>query len=313
MILDIQFTENNQLFNTTFGEVHNVSDGGYERGYEKGYEEGFDDGFDDAYREEQEKSVDITENCTTEITPDDDLVLSKVIVNVDVPDKSKELENIIDESKVLDSTDGTATEKVEQLIDKAEDDKLWYFASENINFINQNSPFAGTKWEHITIPKVNFSKTTTLLYTFGSSAIEYIDYYINSSSCTNCSNAFSYCKKLKRIKGIDISKATSVNDMFAVCVALEEITDELNLSNATNLNKMFNECNKLKEIRFVPETIKKSITIPSPVLSAESIQSIVDGLAEAEDVQALSLNSAVIDKLTDDQWEEIGTKNWTVE
>ena len=40
----------------------------------------------------------------------------------------KEIMEIIDQSEVLDSTDGTVTvtEKVEQLIDKAEDENLWY-------------------------------------------------------------------------------------------------------------------------------------------------------------------------------------------
>lgn len=40
MKLDVKFSESNQSFDCQFGEVNNVSDGGYERGYAAGYTEG---------------------------------------------------------------------------------------------------------------------------------------------------------------------------------------------------------------------------------------------------------------------------------
>lgn len=39
MILDIKFAESNQCFECNFGEVHDISDGGYERGYAEGIAE----------------------------------------------------------------------------------------------------------------------------------------------------------------------------------------------------------------------------------------------------------------------------------
>lgn len=36
MTLNVTFSESNQSFDSTFGEVHNISDGGYERGYAEG-------------------------------------------------------------------------------------------------------------------------------------------------------------------------------------------------------------------------------------------------------------------------------------
>ena len=44
MKFDVKFSESNQSFKPQFGEVHNISDGGYERGYAKGYEVGYTDG-----------------------------------------------------------------------------------------------------------------------------------------------------------------------------------------------------------------------------------------------------------------------------
>lgn len=95
----------------------------YDEGYNDGYDNGFGEGVssvklqtktitengeytpDNGYsgfskvnvsvtvplgKEEQEKTVDITKNGTTEITPDEGKVLSRVTVNVEVPDKYNE-------------------------------------------------------------------------------------------------------------------------------------------------------------------------------------------------------------------------------
>lgn len=94
--------------------------------YENGaYEVSGDvDGFNPVYvntpepKEEQEKIVDIIENGTVEILPDGNKALSKVTIKSNVPDTSGTIEDIIDNSGVLDSTEGTVTEKVEQLIEK---------------------------------------------------------------------------------------------------------------------------------------------------------------------------------------------------
>ena len=60
--------------------------------------------------------IEITENGR--YTPEsEDIGFSSVDVNIG---GVEELEQLIDESGVLDSTDGTATEKVEQLIEKAQ-------------------------------------------------------------------------------------------------------------------------------------------------------------------------------------------------
>lgn len=44
MKINVRFKELNQKFNPRFGELHEVSDGGYDRGYAAGYEKGEQDG-----------------------------------------------------------------------------------------------------------------------------------------------------------------------------------------------------------------------------------------------------------------------------
>lgn len=51
MILDVKFHESNQSFAPQFGEVHNISDGGYDRGYAEGYETGNAEGYTKGHTE----------------------------------------------------------------------------------------------------------------------------------------------------------------------------------------------------------------------------------------------------------------------
>lgn len=44
MILDVTFQELNSEFKADFGQIYNISDGGYERGYAKGYDDGYSKG-----------------------------------------------------------------------------------------------------------------------------------------------------------------------------------------------------------------------------------------------------------------------------
>lgn len=46
MKIDVVFHENEGSFDADFGEVQNISDGGYERGYAAGYEKGYSDNKD---------------------------------------------------------------------------------------------------------------------------------------------------------------------------------------------------------------------------------------------------------------------------
>jgi hypothetical protein len=374
MTLDIEFEEIEQELNMEFEEAYEITDGGFDQGYKVGFE----DGYKKDRKEEQEKSVTLTENGTTEILPDENKVLSKVKVDVDVfvpaiepltinengvyeadkavggfspvyvntpqpkeeqeksitvtengsydvlPDDGKvlskvgvdvevvdnrvtEIENAIDESGVLDSTEGSVTEKVEQLIDKAEDG---YLAEKMVFkgtvFQNLNSPFKN--WTEKTIPKLDFSQLTSLLYTFNSSQIEYIDYYINSSNCNSFASAFANCKNLKWIKGIDFTSAKIITEMFSGST-IERIIEPLDFTNITSKNK-WNHAQTLTDFRIVPESYKSSGDFPYANNTAETIQSIFDGLATVETAQTLTLH--VNAKILQSQVDNVNAKGWTV-
>lgn len=102
--------------------------------------------------------------------------------------------------------------------------------------------------------------------------------------------------------------------MFGNCYNLKKIVGEFDFSNCARITFPFNTCNKLEELRLKRECLFLSISIPSSVLSDESIQSIIDGLADLTDTdtQTLTLHADVKAKLTEEQISTITDKNWTL-
>ena len=122
-------------------------------------------------------------------------------------------------------------------------------------------------------------------------------------------------EKLKRVTlNIDLKGCKNFANAFSGLKALE-IVDGLPLDFSSNTNAItaFSRCYALTEFRVVPNTINKNFNIiHSNLLSTETIQSIIDGLADLNDsdIQTLSLHSTVLDRLTDEQYEQIFAKNW---
>lgn len=199
-------------------------------------------------KEEQEKTITITENGTTEILPDENKTLSKVTV-------------------VTDVSSGAVSEG-------------------------------------------NYAEVFNGLYNASlmNSDIERIDFYI-ANPFTSHNGFLRNTKKLKYVKGVNTSSSKDIRLMFSGS-AIETIEEPLDISQATYTANAF-ACTELKEIRFVSGTIKLSLGFSNcSKLSAESIQSIIDGLATVTTAQTLTLNSAII--LTDAQKATITAKGWTL-
>ena len=61
MKLDLKFSENNKEFKLDFGQIQDLTDGGYERGYSKGYNDGKAVGYAAGYEEGFEAGKAFTE------------------------------------------------------------------------------------------------------------------------------------------------------------------------------------------------------------------------------------------------------------
>lgn len=122
--------------------------------------------------------------------------------------------------------------------------------------------------------------------------------------------------KLKTVSFSPKFKLSNATLLFNGRISLEEVIGELDFSGITAVNVQsnpFNGCTSLAEIRFTKESIKYNLSFTqSSQLSDESIQSILDGLANVSTTQTLSLNSGVYAKLTEEQKQSATDKGWTI-
>ena len=152
--------------------------------------------------------------------------------------------------------------------------------------------------EHITIncsyiPE-NLNQMFFCQYPYTDETLKRLTLNFDTQKCVNYLNAFTQMRALEVIDGkpLDFSSVTS----------------------ASNTNA-FPNCVSLKEVRFVPNSIKVSIKLDnSSLLSTETIQSIIDGLADLTGgtAQTLDFHADVVAKLTAEQIAQIYYKNWSV-
>ena len=239
-------------------------------------------------------------------------IVEQLIEKAQSGGNTDELEAIIDNSGVLESTEGTTTDKVEQLLDRANIENHYYQRTSSI--VNASDWF--TKFNGEKLPRSNLVKATVVVNFANRSTIVDVDYYLNwgaeATATINASNAFADTANLTHMVGARTGRCYNMANFF-VRSAIEEIDEPFDLSAITQsnyLNGAFG-CSNLREIRFFSETIKYSVAFTSAVLSAESIQSIIDGLATVETMQTLTLNSTVTANLTAEQMIQIANKNWT--
>ncbi|MBR5012284.1 MAG: hypothetical protein IKY12_06965, partial [Clostridia bacterium] len=164
-------------------------------------------------------------------------------------------------------------------------------------FMQQNTGALNTTVEHLTINGAMDGTITAANMAFYCGAAE---------------------KTLKRLTlNCDFSKCTIFNYMCQYLIALEVVDGmPLDLSSKTDTGSLFGGYNHgIKEVRFVPLTIKCSINFSDDkYLSDETVQSIVDGLADlsGKTTQTVTFHNTVGNKLTDTQKANITAKNWTL-
>ena len=194
---------------------------------------------------------------------------------------------------------------------------IWNYVR-SISGAFQNNTFpAGTNLV-LNVPNLSLSVNEgNLNYTFrNTTGLESITLKCTTRGVAmHAHGAFSRCSNLRFLDLSEFNTTFGVStDVFYNCTSLEEIRGEIE-NTTTNWTLWFASCVKLREVRFKANSIKGAFTIlQSPLLSAESVQSIVDGLADMTGGTSykLTLHANVKAKLTEEQLATIAAKNWTM-
>lgn len=137
--------------------------------------------------------------------------------------------------------------------------------------------------------------------------------YLDCSETANLQSAFNNCYNLKNIPTLDTTNGTNFSAMFSNCQSIETIK-KLDLSKSSGANYqslMFSNCYNLKNVEFVENSIKYTLSFAeSSLLTEESVQSIIDGLATVTTAQTITFHKDIA--LTDTQKQTINEKGWTL-
>lgn len=258
-------------------------------------------------KEEQEKTIDITENGTTEVVPDDGKVLSKVTVNVDVAGGGAEedfLSYVTNANQLFFQAKTFPSKAVVNLPNVTTVYQAFsYWNAEPIPIVEEltvNAPNIGVTYNQACmgqmfafnsgVKKIVLNMPDESQYMAGTflntKALEEVVLNFSTKNIKEYTNSFNG-STVKRIIGI------------------------LDFSSATNVNSTFLNCPDLEEVTFAPSTLSLSFYFgASSKLTAESVQSIIDGLATVETAQTLTLHKNIV--LTDEQKATINAKGWTL-
>ena len=140
------------------------------------------------------------------------------------------------------------------------------------------------------------------------------DWDIDFSKCTSFTQ-MCYSAYITKIGVVDTRGGHNLGYAFNAANRLVEIEKVIFKDDGTQIvDSMFPGCGSLKEVRFEGVIGKNIAFSGSSLLSADSVQSIIDHLKDltGATAQTLTLHATVGAKLTEEQKATITAKNWTL-
>lgn len=228
-------------------------------------------------KEEQEKTVEITKNGTTEVVADEGKSMSKVTVNTNVAFEGDIGKPYIDTSKM-----------------------------KNFNsFIRYNPLLADF------VNNLDVSNGTDFGSMFYGVTIETIP-PLDTKNGTVFSYMFYNCKA-KEIQSLDLSRSQVVSSMFNYCSNLETLNIVGTANNITSSIVLeFPQSTKLKNIT-IPQGWKHSIYVQySSVLTVESLHGMIENLADltGQTAKTFQIGATNLAKIDAEHINMLKAKNW---
>ena len=201
-------------------------------------------------KEEQTKALDVSENGSYNIFPDEGKVLSAASVNVNIPPKEEQEKTV----------DITANGTVEVVPDEG---KTLSKVTANVNVASTGE---------VGKPYIDTSKMTYFygFLRYNPLLLDDID-NIDTSNGTNFSTMFYNCSNLVEIPPFDTRNGTNFNSMFYGCLTLQTIPP-LDTSKGEDFGYMFYSCSKIKEIPLID--LSSATNIDSMVGSCRALETI---------------------------------------
>ena len=198
----------------------------------------------------QSKSVKITENGTTTITPDNGYgAMDKVNVTVDMPTSGGGSTPERPETTKPAWTGHADAEGLRAI--GWTDEDIAYYQEHGVNWNEEDDKYHKVSDDN----KALYGVLTASNISSYQSRIVYLP-KIDTSSVTDMSGMFSWCTSLVSIPELDTSSVTDMSSMFSNCYSLVSIP-ELDTSSVTDMSYMFSNCNSLVSI---PELDTSSVT-----------------------------------------------------
>lgn len=262
-------------------------------------------------KEEQEKSITITENGTTEVTPDEGKTLSKVTVTASVVG-GEVGKPYIDTSKVTDFSHLCVFDRFVDELENIDTSNAENFTSmfNNCNFTTiplidtSNAEKFTSMFDQCkqltAVPSIDTSKGVYFEYMFNNCISLTVAPILDTGKGSFFERMFQNCSNLKTIPLLDISNGTNNKRMFTGCRALENI----NITTRTQRNletDTFYDCTALTNLT-IGEGWAVSIYLTySNNLTVESLHGMIENLADltgatAKTFQVGATNLAKIDE-----------------
>ena len=197
--------------------------------------------------ETQEKSVTITENGTTEITPDEGYTLSKATVNVSVSSGGSDYNVLVPALDNSDINTGSLYESITSV--NLNGVKVTQLAAYHLlyNLKRLVNITWGDFWEQFST--ANSINTGGMFY--GCSSLNNIDLtFLKGRKLSDVASMFGQCSVLKSVdlSGVNIN-ASTIAYMFTDCTSLEYINlSGLAVNQSYSTGRAFYKCSSLKNL-----------------------------------------------------------------
>lgn len=261
-------------------------------------------------KEEQTKALDVSENGSYNIFPDEGKVLSAASVNVNIPPKEEQ------EKTVEITANGT----VEVVPDEGK----------TLSKVTANVAVNPTD---VGKPYIDSSKMTSFQYfCYQGVNLDVLD-TIDTSNGKSFTYMFYYCSKIQTIPQLDTSNGTAFNSMFYGCGVLT--IPLLDISEGRNFSQMFYGCGKLETVSLTTAksnlstntfqgcTALKNITIGegwavniylhySNNLTVESLHGMIENLADltGQTAKTFQIGATNIAKIDEAHMTMLDNKGW---